>query len=113
MQNSQKLRDEIISGLDTLPLDGLKRLAEFLVFLRNQFKQHPAHGLPPPAETTRPDVEIPAEETEKQSGISFLMSIAGQGKSGQHDVSERDEDILAQEINTIRGWHVDYFELLP
>jgi hypothetical protein len=41
------------------------------------------------------------------SGVEFLMSIAGQGHSGENDVSERDEEILALEIDPIRGWHVD------
>ena len=30
----------------------------------------------------------PEPEAEKVSGVSFLLSIAGQGKSGEHDVSE-------------------------
>jgi len=52
-------------------------------------------------------VETTSKPTEKMSGAAFLMSIAGQGKSGQHDVSARDEEILAQEVDPIRGWHVE------
>lgn len=37
-------------------------------------------------------------------GVSFLLSIAGQGRSGESDVSERDEEILADEVDPIRGW---------
>jgi hypothetical protein len=61
-------------------------------------------------------------------GSSFLMSIAGLGASAETDVSEQDEDILKNEIDSVRGWglkadgrdfgfvrprHCDYFELLP
>ncbi len=56
------------------------------------------------------------------------MSIAGLGASAETDVSEQDEDILKNEIDSVRGWglkadgrdfgfvrprHCDYFELLP
>jgi hypothetical protein len=41
------------------------------------------------------------------SGIEFLYAIAGLGASNEHDVSERDEEILASEVDPIRGWHVD------
>lgn len=43
----------------------------------------------------------------KMSDIEFLYSIVGLGKSNQDDVSERDEEILASEIDPIRGWHID------
>jgi hypothetical protein len=43
----------------------------------------------------------------KMSGIEFLYAIAGLGASNEHDVSERDEEILASEVDPIRGWHVD------
>jgi len=46
-------------------------------------------------------------QTQKVSGVSFLLSIAGQGRSGESDVSERDEEILAAEVNPLRGWHVE------
>lgn len=35
---------------------------------------------------------------------SFLRAIAGLGRSGQHDVAERAEDILAAEIDEQRGF---------
>jgi hypothetical protein len=46
------------------------------------------------------------EQSKKVSGVAFLLSIAGQGNSGQSDVSERDEEILAQEVDPICGWRV-------
>jgi hypothetical protein len=48
-----------------------------------------------------------AQKKKKMSGVEFLLSIAGQGKSGQNDVSERDEEILASEVDPVLGWHVD------
>ncbi len=43
----------------------------------------------------------------KMSGAEFLLAIAGIGTSEEDDVSERDEEILAAEVDPIRGWHVD------
>lgn len=46
-----------------------------------------------------------AGQTQKMPGVEFLLSIAGQGHSGETDISERDEAILASEIDSVRGWH--------
>lgn len=40
----------------------------------------------------------------KMSGEEFLLSIAGIGTSEEDDVSERDEEILAAEVDPIYGW---------
>ena len=45
------------------------------------------------------------QEPTRMSGVEFLMSIAGQARSGESDVSSRDEEILASEVDPIRGWH--------
>ncbi len=39
-----------------------------------------------------------------REGSTFLLSIAGLGASVEDDLSERDEEILATEINSIRGF---------
>lgn len=39
MQTVQRLKADIISTLDVLPLEGLSLLAEFVAFLREKFKQ--------------------------------------------------------------------------
>ena len=45
------------------------------------------------------------EERAQATGASpFLLAIAGLGSSGQGDVAERDEEILAAEIDPIQGW---------
>lgn len=40
------------------------------------------------------------------SGAGFLLAIAGIGV-GEADLAERDEEILAQEIDPVRGWGFD------
>ncbi len=46
-----------------------------------------------------------SQKGKKLSGVEFLRSIAGQARSGEHDISSRDEEILASEVDPIRGWH--------
>jgi hypothetical protein len=53
------------------------------------------------------DLNPASQQKKKMSGVEFLLSIAGLGVSDEDDVSERDEEILASEVNPIRGWHVD------
>ena len=43
-------------------------------------------------------------QKKKMSDIEFLMAIAGIGESEEDDVSERDEEILKSEVDSIRGW---------
>ena len=43
----------------------------------------------------------------KLSDIEFLKAITGIGSSEEDDISERDEEILASEVDLIRGWRVD------
>jgi hypothetical protein len=51
-------------------------------------------------------VRLYAAQPKKVSGVSFLLAIAGQGASGESDVSERAEAILVAEIDPVRGWTV-------
>jgi hypothetical protein len=44
------------------------------------------------------------ERTQTADTSSFLLAIAGLGSSDQGDVAERDEEILAAEIDPVRGW---------
>jgi predicted transcriptional regulator len=43
----------------------------------------------------------------KTPGVDFLLSIAGQGQSSETEVSARDEEILAAEVDPVKGWRVD------
>jgi hypothetical protein len=76
-------RQNLVEVMNALPDEVLIELANFLDYLRyktSQFKE--------------PDL----------SRQKFLLSVAGLGKSGQQDVSERDEEILCNEIDPVYGW---------
>ena len=80
-------RQQIIELLDNLPEDTFSELVNFIGYLHYK------------------TVEIKTETPHK----SFLLSIVGLGSSTEKDVSKRDEEILANEVNPIRGWliHAD------
>jgi predicted transcriptional regulator len=48
-----------------------------------------------------------SQKKKKMSDVEFLFAIAGLGESDEDDVSERDEEILASEVDPIRGWRMD------
>lgn len=50
------------------------------------------------------EVSPTEQKVEENSGSAFLLSIAGIGTSVEDDLSERDEEILANEIDPIQGW---------
>ncbi|MEZ4663508.1 MAG: hypothetical protein R2911_38690 [Caldilineaceae bacterium] len=80
-------RGQLIDAVRKLPLEALPELASFLNYL--QFKVESPIQSPKPAPLA--------------SGSEFLLSIAGIGIA-EADLSERDEEILAKEIDPIRGW---------
>ncbi len=75
-------RQKLIQAVSTLPDEVLVELASFVDYLR--YKS--------------------AQSQERKQGSSFLLSIAGLGDSGEQDLSERDEEVLHQEIDPIQGW---------
>ncbi len=44
------------------------------------------------------------ERAQATDASPFLLAIAGLGSSGQGDVAERDEEILAAEVDPVQGW---------
>jgi hypothetical protein len=74
-------RQQIIEAIQTLPEDYLSELSSFIDYL--SYKS--------------------TEKKPKESETNFLMAIAGIGTSVENNVSERDEEILATEVNPIRG----------
>ena len=76
-------RMQLIESIKALPDDALVELSNFVGYL--QFKEM---------------------RTPKMTGQECLLSIAGLGQSGETDISERDEEILAQEVDPIQGWGV-------
>ena len=89
METVISLRQKLIKEINELPAETLPELVNFVEYLR--FKVSPP---------------VLSGETKAQvsSGSTFLVSIAGLGASEEEDISERDEDILASEIDPIRGW---------
>jgi hypothetical protein len=47
------------------------------------------------------------EKAQTTGASSFLLAIVGLGSSGEGDVSERDEEILATEVDSVHGWHLE------
>ncbi|BAU43185.1 hypothetical protein [Leptolyngbya sp. O-77] len=83
MSSSTIERQQILEAVSALPEEALLELASFLDYLhyksakRNEVNGHTAN---------------------------FLVAVAGLGNSGQQDVSERDEEILRNEIDPMYGW---------
>jgi hypothetical protein len=77
-------RQKIIEAVGTLPDEALLELASFLDYLR--YKS--------------------AQRRELNNNAGFLVAVAGLGNSGQEDVSERDEEILRNEIDPVYGWNI-------
>ena len=75
-------RQKFLEEVSALPNDVLIELSNFLDDFRHKAVQ----------------------QQKIQSSSSFLQSIVGLGSSQQHDISERDEEILQHEVDTTYGW---------
>lgn len=76
-------RQQLHEAVDNLPDVALAELASFLDYLRYKSR----HQQEPTTDSS-----------------SFLLAIAGLGDSGQQNGSERDEEILQNEIDPVYGW---------
>ncbi len=83
MSDTTVERQNLIEVVNDLPDEVLVELANFLDYLRYKASQRP---------------EIATSEQ------NFLLTVAGLGESGQQDISESDEEILQNEIDSISGW---------
>jgi hypothetical protein len=83
MDRSTIERQQLLAAVSDLPDEVLLELASFLDYLR--YKS--AH---------RKDAN--------SHSADFLVAVTGLGHSGQQDVSDRDEDILRNEIDPTYGW---------
>lgn len=77
-------RQKLLEAVNALPDEALLELASFLDYLRYKAVQRREVSYKP---------------------ASFLVAVAGLGNSGQQDVSERDEEILRDEIDPVYGWN--------
>ncbi|MEA5552129.1 DUF2281 domain-containing protein [Anabaena cylindrica UHCC 0172] len=82
MDTLTKNREQIIESIKTLPEDSLAELINFVDYLRYKA----------------------TEQQSQKTSANFLFSVAALGNSLEKDVSERDEEILANEVDPIRGW---------
>uniref|UniRef100_UPI003C2BDE62 hypothetical protein n=1 Tax=Escherichia coli TaxID=562 RepID=UPI003C2BDE62 len=87
MDGTTVKRQKLIEAVSTLPDEVLLELASFLDYLHYKAIQSDK------AAQLEPDKNAP----------SFLQAVLGLGNSGQHDVSERDEEILSNEIDPVYG----------
>jgi hypothetical protein len=78
-------RQKLIEAVSTLPDEVLFELASFLDYLRYKSAQ---------------------QREFNHNAASFLVAVSGLGSSGQQDVSERDEEILHNEIDPVYGWNL-------
>ncbi|MGB3208574.1 MAG: hypothetical protein WBB28_26605 [Crinalium sp.] len=80
-------RQNLIDAVQELPVELLPELTSFIEYLNFKAKGNSLLNQP---------------DTQSNSS-SFLLAIAGLGEA-EADLSERDEEILSQEIDPIRGW---------
>ncbi|ANV85835.1 hypothetical protein AWQ21_14990 (plasmid) [Picosynechococcus sp. PCC 7003] len=76
-------RQHLIHAVEILPDEVLTELTSFLDYLSYKTQQ----------------------QQSQESQQNFLLNIAGLGHSGEHNISELDEEILKTEINPLQGWH--------
>lgn len=83
MDASTRQREFILEIINTLPDDSLSELVSFVDYLR---------------------YKSTVQQQKEKSSINFLLSVAELGTSAENNVSERDEEILASEVDPIRGF---------
>lgn len=84
MNSTHPTSQQLSQAIDSLPKEALFELANFIEYLR--FKC------------------INSSVNKEQEENHFLLAIAGLGESNEKDLSERDEEVLKQEIDQIRGF---------
>lgn len=85
MERTAVDRQKLIETVSALPDEALLELASFLDYLHYK--------------------SVQPQNTDSNAS-SFLLTVAGLGNSGQIDISERDEEILRSEVNSIYGWNL-------
>ncbi|AFZ12327.1 hypothetical protein Cri9333_1433 [Crinalium epipsammum PCC 9333] len=81
-------RQNLIDAVQELPVELLPELTSFIDYLNFKAKGNNLLNQP---------------DSSQGNSSSFLLAIAGLGEA-EEDLSERDEEILSQEIDPIRGW---------
>lgn len=89
MINSTVDREQLLTLINDLPDELLAEVANYADYLQSK--------------------TIISNQTNQSS--NFLLSIAGLGSSEEKNVSDRQEEILANEIDPITGWSLNSREL--
>ena len=84
MNSTTTDRQKLIEAVNELPDEALCELANFLDYLSYKTQQ----------------------PKENNNNTSFLLGVAGLGNSGEQNISERDEEILRNEIDPVYGWNL-------
>ena len=85
MINSTVDREQLLTLINALPDELLAEVANYADYLQSK--------------------TIISNQTNQSS--NFLLSIVGLGSSEEKDVSDRQEEILANEIDPIAGWSLN------
>lgn len=85
MDRNTTKRQQLLEAVNDLPEEALVELASFLDYLRYKSTQ---------------------QKEVSNNSANFLVTVAGLGDSGQQDISERDEEILRNEIDPVYGWNL-------
>jgi hypothetical protein len=92
-----QLKEKVLEEVARFPEEKLRELYDVIHHLRLGIEADSS----PEKHHDASNQECPT--LSKASSSAFLLSIAGIG-TAEEDLSERDEEILSQEIDPIRGW---------
>ncbi|HRJ42472.1 MAG: hypothetical protein KJZ86_09995 [Caldilineaceae bacterium] len=93
-ESIQPIEQQVIDVLRALPFERVTAVLDFAAFLLTRERNLSSILLP----------LSPQKTGERKDPTAFLLNIASLGASGKGDVAERDEAILAAEIDPICGW---------
>jgi hypothetical protein len=95
--DASHFKEKVLEEVSRFPEDKLTELYDIIRHLRLGME----------VAVAKDEENSPVKRKSTTSGSAFLLSIAGIGTSRETDISEHAEEILAQEIDPIRGWGLD------
>ena len=85
MINSTVDREQILTLIHALPDEILAEVANYADYLQSKC----------------------ITPNQSNQNTNFLLSIAGLGSSEEKDISDKQEEILTNEINPLKGWNLN------
>src|SRR5687768_2350393 len=89
MERLEPTPEHLSEAIRELPAEALPDLAHYIEYLIYRTAQN---------------ISLSAAPKQRKTGVEFLLAITGLGSSEETDLSERVEEVLANEIDPIRGW---------